>query len=133
MLGKKHRQTQCMPHNALYILLGKTHKSQQLGSISFLVTYHFSPAVHVCVCTQLCLTLCHLLDCSPPGSSVHGIPGKNTGLGCHFLLQGIFPTQESNPRLLSPLHCQVDSLPPSHVGSTTCPQVLTKKVSCHFL
>ena len=27
-------------------------------------------------------------------------PGKNTGVGCHFLLQGIFPTQESNPCLL---------------------------------
>ena len=35
------------------------------------------------------------------GSSVHGIsPGKNTGVGCHFLLQGIFPTQGSNPDLL---------------------------------
>ena len=30
-------------------------------------------------------------------------PGKNTGVGCHFLLQGIFPTQESNPSLL---HCR---------------------------
>ena len=30
-------------------------------------------------------------------------PGKNTGVGCHFLLQGIFPTQESNPALL---HCR---------------------------
>ena len=29
-------------------------------------------------------------------------PGKNTGVGCHSLLQGIFPTQESNPHLLSP-------------------------------
>ena len=37
-------------------------------------------------------------------------PGKNTGAGCHFLLQGIFPTQESNLHLL---HWQVDSLPPS--------------------
>ena len=37
------------------------------------------------------------IDCSPLGSSVHGIlPGKNTGVGCHFLLQGIFPSQESN-------------------------------------
>ena len=36
-------------------------------------------------------------DCRPPGSSVHGdSPGKNTGVGCHVLLQGIFPTQESN-------------------------------------
>ena len=31
--------------------------------------------------------------CSPPGTSTHGIfPGKNTGVGCHFPLQGIFPT-----------------------------------------
>ena len=36
-------------------------------------------------------------------------PGKNTGVGCHFLLQGIFPTQGSNPFLL---HWQADSLPP---------------------
>ena len=37
------------------------------------------------------------MDCSPPGSSVHeDSPGKNTGVGCHALLQGIFPTQESN-------------------------------------
>ena len=37
------------------------------------------------------------MDRSLPGSSVHGIsPGKDTGAGCHFLLQGIFPTQESN-------------------------------------
>ena len=41
-------------------------------------------------------------------------PGKNTGVGCHFLLQGIFPTQGSN---LCLLHWQVDSLPLSHQGS----------------
>ena len=40
-------------------------------------------------------------DCSLPGSSVHGdSPGKNTGMGCHALLQGIFPTQGLNPGLL---------------------------------
>ena len=33
-------------------------------------------------------------------------PGKNTGVDCYFLLQGIFPTQESNPCLL---HWQADS------------------------
>ena len=38
-------------------------------------------------------------------------PGKNTGVGCHFLLQGIFPTQGSYLRLLHLLHRQVDSLP----------------------
>ena len=41
-------------------------------------------------------------------------PGKNTGGGCHFLLQGTFPTQGSNPRLLHLLLRQVDSLPLSH-------------------
>ena len=42
---------------------------------------------------QLCLTLCDPMDCSPPGSSVHGdSPGKNTGVGWHALLQGIFPS-----------------------------------------
>ena len=36
-----------------------------------------------------------------------GFPGKNTGIGCHFLLQGICPTQEWNPRFLSRLlHCK---------------------------
>ena len=34
-------------------------------------------------------------DCSPPGSPVHAIlQVKNTGVGCHFLLQGIFATQD---------------------------------------
>ena len=43
-------------------------------------------------------------SCSPPGSSVHGdSPAKNTGVGCHALLQGIFPTQGSNPGLP---HCR---------------------------
>ena len=40
-------------------------------------------------------------------------PGKNTGVGCHCLLQGIFPTQGLNPRLLCLLHLQVGSLTPS--------------------
>ena len=38
-------------------------------------------------------------------------PGKNTGVDCHALLQGIFPTQGSNLHLLCFLHWQVDSLP----------------------
>ena len=38
------------------------------------------------------------MDCIPPGSSVHGdSPGKNTGVGGHSLLQGIFPRQGWNP------------------------------------
>ena len=56
----------------------------------------------VCVGTQLYLTLCDPVDCSPPGSSVHGNVQANTGLGYHFLLQGIFPNQGLNPCLLDP-------------------------------
>ena len=41
-------------------------------------------------------------------------PGKNTGVGCHFLFQGIFLTQGSSPCLL---HWQGGSLPLSHQGS----------------
>ena len=58
------------------------------------------------------LTVWDPMDCSLPGSSVCGIsPGKNTGVVCHFLLHGIFPTEGSN---LCLLHGQVGSLPLSH-------------------
>ena len=90
------------------------------------------------VCSLLSrVQFCNPMDCSPPGSSVlfqasnvscsvlsdssrsHGLqparllcpwnsPGKNTGVGCHSLLQGILPTQGSN---LGLLHSCKDSLP----------------------
>ena len=43
--------------------------------------------------------------------------GRNIEVGCYFLLQGIFPTQESNLSLLRLPHWQTDSLPPHHLGS----------------
>ena len=52
------------------------------------------------------------MDCSFPGFSVHGdFPGKNSGEGDHFLLQGIFPTQGLNLSLLWLLLWQAGSLP----------------------
>ena len=48
--------------------------------------------------------------------SVGYFPGKNTGVASHVLLQGIFPTQGSNLRLLCLLHWQVDSLPAEPLG-----------------
>ena len=48
---------------------------------------------------QSCSTLCTPMDYSPPGSSDHGISQARI-LECHFLLQGIFPTQGLNPCLL---------------------------------
>ena len=71
---------------------------------------------------QLCPTLCNPMDCSPPGSSVHGdSPGKNTGVVCHALLYGIFPTQRSNPCLL---HWQAGSLllAPQEKGLDSIPE-----------
>ena len=74
-----------------YTVHGVTKSWTQLSDFHFLVA-------------QSCLTLCDLMDCSLPGSSVHGdSPGKNIGVGCHALLQGIFPTQGSNPGLP---HCR---------------------------
>ena len=55
------------------------------------------------------------MDCSPPGSSVQGdSPGKNTGVGCHALFQGIFPTPVLNPGLM---HCRWVLYHLSHQGS----------------
>ena len=49
---------------------------------------------------QSCPKLCNLMNRVMPGFSVHGdSPGKNTGVGCHALLHGTFPTQGSNPGL----------------------------------
>ena len=63
---------------------------------------------------QSCPTLLDPVDCSPPGSSVHGdSPGRNTGVRCHAVLQGIFLTQESNPGLPA---LQADSLPSEPPG-----------------
>ena len=55
--------------------------------------------------------LCSSMDCGLPGSPTHGLSGQGYWSGFHFLLQGIFPTQESNPCLLRLLHWWVDSLP----------------------
>ena len=73
---------------------------------------------------QSCPTLCDPMDCSLPGFSVD-FPGESTGVGCHFLLQGIFLTQGSNPGLL---HCRQTLYPLSHQRS---PRTL-EWVACPF-
>ena len=75
-----------------------------LQADSFLLSHQGSPGL-----TQSCLTLCCPVGCNPWDFS-----GKNTGVGCHFLLQGIFPCQGLN--LCIP-HQQTDSLPLSHLKS----------------
>ena len=60
---------------------------------------------------QSCPSLCDPIDGSPPGSPIPGdSPGKNTGVGCHFLLQCMKMKSESEvvqlcPTLSNPRDC----------------------------
>ena len=72
---------------------------------------HGVPPVCACSVARSCLTLLCPWD----------FPGKNSGVGCHFLLQGIFLTQGPNLRLLHLLHWHVDSLLLGHLGSLWLP------------
>ena len=90
-----------------------------LFSPAYMPNINWSWCTVLCLVTQSCPSLCdpwtttiyyilllYIVDpwTTSPGSSVHGdSPGKNTGVGCHALLQGIFPTQGSNPSLP---HCR---------------------------
>ena len=56
---------------------------------------------------QWCLSDSFMTLCEATWDS----PGNNTGVGCYFLLQGIFPTQRSNPCLLWLLYWQAHSFP----------------------
>ena len=104
----------------------------------------------LCVITCMCiyththllqsyLTQCDSIDCSPPCSSVHGdVPGKNTGMGFHALLQGIFLTQGPNLPLLCVPDWQADSsplVPPgkpiyAHIGVDRGTDQTSRSVGC---
>jgi len=78
--------------------------------------------VCVCVCACVCMLSCIWLFATPWIVACQALLsmeflGKNTGVGCHFLHQGIFLTQASKPSLLHLLHWQADSLPLSHPKS----------------
>ena len=60
---------------------------------------------------------CDPMDCSHRLFCLWDFPGQNPGVGCHFLLQRIFPTPGSNLCLLLLLRCRQTLLPPSHQGS----------------
>ena len=69
----------------------------------------------MCLVTQSCPILATPWTVALTGSSVHGdSPSKNIGVGCHALLQGIFPTQGLNPGLL---HCRQILYHLSHQGN----------------
>ena len=104
-------------------LVNKLHANSELYSIhtteknlkQYIYIYiHTHTHTHIhnccyCLVAKSCLTLCNPLNYRPTRLLCPwDFPGNNIGVGCHFLLQGIFPAQELNPHLL---HWQVDSLP----------------------
>ena len=80
--------------------------------LSLVRIYKVSGEVHLCQSRPI---LYDPMDCNPPDSSVWDFPAKNTGVGCHFLLQEVFLTQGSNPCLLWLLYWQADSWPLHHL------------------
>ena len=93
-------------------------RSQKSWSAFNINIMRWMPLTYMCVCTRvhMCaqwdLTLRNPMDCSPPGSSVHGVfQARILEWVAISLLQRIFPTQGSNPHLLHLLHWQADSLP----------------------
>ena len=86
-----------------------------LASVLSISVYPYPyPRAVLYLVAQSCLTLCVPTNGSPPGSSVHGDSvGKNTGVGCHALLQEFFQTQGLNPGLL---YRRWTLLLPSHWG-----------------
>ena len=85
-----------------------------LSCMSSLYILGISPLSNMCMCSvaQLCLTLWGPMDCSPPGSSVHGIlQEKILEWGAISYSGGVFPTQGSKPCLFHLRLWQADSLP----------------------
>ena len=108
--------------------LGKVLAAIQSGTQLITITW----LCEICICFlgQPVLPLCYV-SCSVVSDSLrlHGLqstrllcpwyfPGKNSGVGCPFLLQVVFPTQGSNPRFL---HCRWILYQLSHQGSPRNP------------
>ena len=90
----------------------------------------------LCLVTQSYPTLCDPIGYNLPDASIHWDSlGKNTGVGFHFLLQGIFQTQGSNPGILHLLQWQADSLPLYHLGCLTfiLPYLICILLLFHFM
>ena len=79
----------------------------------------------ILVITQSCPALCEPMDCSLPGSSVHGIHQARILSGWAFPSQGIFPTQGLNPSLL---HCRQNLYHLNHKGSPLFPYWLLQNI-----
>ena len=130
----------CFPPTSIYGGLFKTHETEFRTFEVILQNYSLWRIVlHI---EGQPLNFMYMLSHSIMSNSLwpHGLeptrllspwdfPGKNTGVGCHLLLQWIFPTVGSNPCLLHLLHWQEKCLPLCHLGSpritSSCPVSLS--------
>ena len=93
----------CWFSHSLHLIIIKVTTQTSSQGVELLIQCSCS----CCLVAKSCLTLYDPMECSPPGSSIHGIfPGKKTGVGCYFPLQMIFLAQGSN---LCLLHWHMDS------------------------
>ena len=98
----------------------RTSKCTELFFVGFFAVFSFSffSIFLFCVCVCVCAHPQCVLSCFSPVQLLEPArlhcpwdsSDKNTGVGCHFLLQGIFPTQGPNPHTLCLLHWQVGCL-----------------------
>ena len=92
-----------------------THIHTDINNIFYIYIYIYIHTHRHTKSLHLWQTLCDPMDCSPPGSSVHGFSRQEYfGVGCHYW---IFLTRGSNPHFLSLLHWQAASFSLSHQGS----------------
>ena len=99
--------------------------------------WHYQPepsrSMSVCVDALGCVRLCNPMDCSPSGSSVHGIFQARILV---WVAKGVFLTQRSNPSLLCLLRWQAGSLPLSHLAALTSPSTVNSsnlRATCVYM
>ena len=96
-LGHQGNPTECYTSWLLLCYYIRDHIKDKYFSLMPQFCWFLNVFWVLCMCAkslQLCLTLCNPVDCSPPGSSVHGILQAKMGVGYHALLQGIFLTRD---------------------------------------
>ena len=126
--GRRKVRSTCVSHIIIVILVCPPYLfscSVYLQPAHGYILYHYNSFAKLLnvlsECAKLlqsCLILCDPMDCSLPWPLCPwDFPGRNTGVGCHSLLQGIFPTQGSNSHILCLLYCQAGSLPQAPPGN----------------
>ena len=101
-----------------------------LPTLAFTPIFVLAPItvpMRVCSVAQSCMTLCDAMDCSPPGSSVHGIPQARIleWVAISSSRGSSGPRDRTRISCIHPLYWQVDSLPLSYLGSPTCTYTCT--------